>query len=70
MVLPNMGCNSNHPHHLHHRIGGGGQGGNSSNSKINSPSKFVITSLLWDMKDMYGATKKPYQYLSWLAPLK
>jgi hypothetical protein len=55
-----MGCNSNHPHHLHHRILGGGD---SSILKISSPSKFVITPLLWDMKNMYGATKEPYQYL-------
>jgi hypothetical protein len=73
MVLPNMGAiQTTHTTFIIilGARGGDGGGGNSLNYKINSPSKFVITPLLCDLKDMYGAIRKPYQYLSWLAPLK
>jgi hypothetical protein len=38
-------------------------GGNSLDFKTNFSPKLVILPLLWDMEDMYGATKRPYQYL-------
>jgi hypothetical protein len=36
--------------------------GDSSYLKTNLFSHLIST-LLWDMKDMYGASKGPYQYL-------
>lgn len=37
--------------------------GNFVNLKTSSPLNLVTTLLLWDMEDMYGTTKVPYQYL-------
>jgi hypothetical protein len=36
--------------------------GDSSNSKTNISPRFVTPPLLWDMEEMYGATKGPRQY--------
>jgi hypothetical protein len=45
--------------------------GNSLNLKTSSPLNLVSTPLLWDMEDMYGVIKAPYQYLKVVGmPLK
>jgi len=37
-------------------------GGDSLYLDPSSPLNLITTLLLWDMDDMYGATKRPHQY--------
>jgi hypothetical protein len=48
MVLICVGCNLNHPHHLHCHLG------KPLDFETCSFPKFVTTPLLWDMEDMFG----------------
>jgi hypothetical protein len=38
-------------------------GGNFLDSNFFFSPRFVTPPLLWDMEEMYGATKRPYRYL-------